>query len=295
MKALLSSTRAAVDRFLFEACDPRTCNLIRICYALLLIVYVGVWMLDGSHWFSDAGVLSRTGARAVLESTQWSLFLVWPATPELIQVCLGVLLVNAILLLVGVAPRVQAAMVFFWLVSFQHRNPLICDGEDTVFRLFAFFLIWIPAKPSSRNVAWGLRLFQAEMTLIYVSAAWSKCLGEPWRDGSALYYVYQMHDLFGRGPLPKVLMESETLIRYSTWGVVLIEAVLPLALWWPRTRRLAIAMGLGLHLSMEYAMHLFLFQWIMMLGLLSFLGPKDWDLWNAWLCRWRPTKKTATA
>lgn len=292
MGQLLNRSRAAVDRFLFESCSLATCGLFRIVYGTLLVIYVSIWLADGQRWFSDSGVMSAETARRVLDGPQWSLFFYIPATPTVVTGCLIVLLIQSICLLLGVFSRFQAACIFVWLLSFQHRNPLICDGEDTVFRLFAFFIVFIPvdamwsvssawrskgARQLSTAHAWGLRLIQIEIALIYFSAAWSKALGSTWRDGSALYYVYQMQDLFGRGWLPAWLTETEAVIRATTWGVVLVEAIVPLAIWWRPTRRIAIFSGIALHLSIEYSMHLFLFQWIMIAGFVAFLNADDWE------------------
>lgn len=303
MKELVARASQAFDRFWFESGTLRTCVLMRISYAAVLLVYATVWLVDGARWFSDRGVMTADTARELLDGPQWSLFFWVPATPNLVHLCLCILILNATCLLVGFFSRFQAACIFFWLVSFQHRNPLICDGEDTVFRLFAFFLIFLPLdatlslsntllrrSPLARvrwlngfaeisgglgisDRAWALRLIQIQMALIYFSAAWCKALGNTWRDGTAIYYVFQMGDLFGRGWLPAAVMQSETLIRYSTWAVVLVEAALPVLLFLRPTRKAAIVLGILLHLTMEYSMHLFLFQWIMIVGLLSFVDP----------------------
>ncbi len=312
IRSALRSSRRAYDRFLFASCAPETCVVLRILFALLMLVYTVVWMRDGSFWFSDEGVLSVRSAQALLHECQWSLFFWVAGSPELVQFGLWMLLIHSVCLLLGCYSRVQAACIFFWLVSFQHRNPVICDGEDAVFRLFAFFFIFLPldhtlslsnrrpalAPQAGRARAWGLRLIQIEMSLIYLSAAWCKYLGAPWRDGSALYYVYQMPDLFGRGPLPAWLLESEPLTRLATWSVIAIEALLPLGLWWRRTRTLAVFVGFGLHLTIEYSMHLFLFQWIMMVGLLSFVDfsylPGMWKrLTRGFAMRWRRSPSPA--
>lgn len=304
MRKLIEKTGQAFDRFWFESGTLRTCVLLRICYALLLLVYATAWLVDGTRWFSDEGVMSAGTARELLEGPQWSLFFWVPATPELVHLCLCILMFNATCLLFGFFSRFQAICIFFWLVTFQHRNPIICDGEDTVFRVFAFFLIFLPldaalstsrvlirrsplahvrwfrpwtAIPSGLGIsdrAWALRLIQIQMALIYFSAAWCKALGDTWRDGTAIYYVFQMGDLFGRGWLPEAIMRSESLIRYSTWAVVIVEAALPVLLFIRPTRKAAVVLGILLHLTMEYSMHLFLFQWIMIVGLLSFVDPR---------------------
>lgn len=298
MMKLSQALQRVFDRFLFESCSVETCVVLRVTYALLLIPYTLVWWKDGTQWFSDAGVMSSETANAVLEGPQWSLFFAVPAEPWLVQTCLAVLLLHSVCLLLGVFSRFQAACIFFWLLSFQHRNPLVCDGEDTVFRLLAFFMIFMPldagwslgrrwlqrfhldnaqnAPTPSREHAWAIRLVQVQMSLIYISAAWCKFRGESWQDGSAIFYVFQMQDLFGRGPLPEMITQSEPLIRVSTWAVVAVEGFLPLLLWLRPTRRWGVLLGIGLHLTIEYSMHLFLFQWIMIVGLLAFVDFSNW-------------------
>lgn len=289
----LKSLSRWYQRFLFESCSPETCAVLRILYALLLIVYTLALLPDAAMWFGDSGVLSSTTAQ-LLVGDKPSIFFFLPASNLNVQLALVALLSCATALLLGFTSRLWCVLIFVLLTSLQHRNPLICDGEDTVFRLFAFYLLFLPCDARwslsqwwhpnqvdrSERVAsaWGLRLVQMQMVVLYSSAAWSKWLGESWRDGSAVYYVFQMSDLFGRGPLPDFITHSELTIRLLTWGVLVVEAAIPLCLLWRRTRWLGLLLGFALHLSLEYAMHLFLFQWIMMLGLLAFVdfGPNGW-------------------
>lgn len=306
MNNLMRRGTAAFDRFLFHSCDPRTCVLIRIGFALLLMIYTAVLLRDGVMWFSGEGVLTAATAEKLNAFPVWSFFHWGPDSPFMVRFGLIALMIHGVALLVGFYSRWQAIAIFFWIVSFQFRNPMLNDGEDTLFRLFAFFLIFLPLdyawslgkrypvtswfrrKPAAdcvisdaerfqtgQQAAWGLRLFQCQMTLIYLSAVWCKLLGSAWRDGSALFYVYQMEDLFGRGPIPSFVTESPLLIQLMTWAVLIGEAGLPFALWFRPTRKIAVILGITLHLSMEYSMHLFLFQWIMILGLLSFLPVKQ--------------------
>ena len=279
-----------VDRFLFEACEPTVCSAMRIALASLLIVCTGVWMLDCDLWFTDTGVLTARSAQAQIRGQHLSIFFLLPTSPWLIRFSLMLLFVQCWLLLLGCWSRVQMACIFVWLVSFQHRNPLICDGEDAVFRLFSFMMIWMPLDhrwsllrarfgwPQSMagsEQAWALRLIQFEVTAIYASNAWSKLQGDSWREGTALYYVSKMTDMYGRGWLPSGLFEIEWFVSLATWSVLVCEMVLPIALWIGPTRRLAICLGIALHMAIEYSMNLFLFEWVMLVGLMAFISPAD--------------------
>lgn len=286
MRTLCRCIIKQVDRFLFETCDPTIIPLLRISFAALAVIYCAVWMRDSQFWFTDDGVLTSSAAQVVNNHCRWSLLFLLPSTPSVVYGCLTIMLAHCLLMLFGCWSRLQVACIFVWLVSFQHRNPVICDGEDTLFRWIAFLLIFLPLDgrwslvswlfkrrmiPITSSQSWALRLLQIQMAVIYASAGWNKLQGTTWRDGTALYYVSKMTDHFGRLPVPDLLFEKLWIVQVQTWMVVVIELALPIALWIRPTRRLALALGFGLHLGIEATMHLFLFQWIMMVGLLSFV------------------------
>jgi hypothetical protein len=199
------------------------------------------------------------------------------------------LLVQTVALLVGFLARFQAACVFVWLVSFYHRNQLIFDGEDTVFRLFCFYLILLPigdhyavdswwkrrrsgsSEQPPVHPIWPLRLVQIQWTLIYLSSAMEKFNGPEWLDGTALYYVSRLDDMFGKFPVPAVLFDSMIAIKLMTWSVLTLETLVPIGLWIKPTRTAAVMLAAAFHLATDYTMNLFLFHWIMLVGLLSFI------------------------
>ena len=284
LRSLCHAMQHWCDRFLFESCDPRVASLLRILYGTLMVVYVSVWMLDGPVWFSETGILSHASAEAISSGYHSSIFFHY-SSPTFVQACLVVMLLQSILLTLGVWSRFQMACVFVWLVSFQQRNPMILDCEDTVFRWFAFLMIFLPLDHcwslgrrisgnqslATTEHSWALRLIQIQVAIIYSSSVFCKFQGETWRDGSALFYVSRVDDFFGRFWLPELLFDTAWLVRLITWSVLAIELLIPITIWWPRLRVPAMTAGILLHLGVEYTMNLFLFQWIMIAGLLSFI------------------------
>jgi hypothetical protein len=289
------------DHWLFDGCDPRMCSVLRIACATLLIVYLSMWWQEAELWFTDQGMVRAATMIEISNGGNPSLLYWLPNDPWVVKLCLALCLGQTLLLGLGVWSRFQAACIFVWLLSFQHRNLLICDGQDVLLRLLVFYLIFMPtdyawslgtwwrsrsdkarsdqvlsavasrcAKPS----AWGLRLVQLQITAIYFSTAWEKFQGVTWRDGTALFYVARMDDLYGRFPLPDYLFETPWILAAMTWGVLLLEAVLPLLLWIKATRPWGLLAAAGLHLSIEATMHIYLFEWLMLICLLSFVDPK---------------------
>jgi Vitamin K-dependent gamma-carboxylase len=288
-KRLLDVANSALDRFLFSSCDPAVCSALRILVGGLLCIHAYVWLLDGPHWFSDLGILRAETSSQLLNGEFKSLLLLLPQSPEMICALLILLIVQSGLMVVGLWSRFQAACIFLLLTSFQHRNVLIVDGQDIVMRWFIFVMIFMPLdhrwsvahmirrtrSTATTANAWALRLLQVEMTAIYFSSAFMKVSGETWRDGTALYYVARADDVFGRFYLPDWLFETVWLVKLCTWTVLAVEVFLPFGLWIPRLRPFALGLAVGLHLAIEYSMNLFLFQWLMLAGLVAFVNMRS--------------------
>lgn len=288
---------AAWNELFFAERDPRLAGVLRIGYGVLLLINLAMWAPDVPLWFSDTGLLPPGAARAVVDEDALSL-LGWIHSEPALLACYGLLVAHAVLLTLGWHTRIQAIAVLVWLTSFQHRNILIVDGEDTLFRMFAFYLALCPAgwafsldaqRRVRRGVAmlppvpWALRLFQIQISVVYLSSAIEKSTGHDWTSGTALYYVARLDDVFGRFPVPAFAFETLWLTRLLTWSVLALEWGLPVLLWLRRTRRAAIVVAIAFHLAIEYTMNLFLFHWLMILGILSFaeLDELRWPPWRA--------------
>jgi hypothetical protein len=287
MMGLARTSLRRWDHFLFESCDPLLAPVLRIGFALLIVIQTLCVWPDAAYWYSDSGVLKSQTAEQILGPQAWSLLHGLDSEPWMAQLGLLCLLIHSGLMLLGCYSRFQVAAIFVWLVSFQNRNPLITDGEDTVFRILAFLLIWLPldakwsvmALRDSKNAhrtptskdAWALRLIQFQMTVIYASTALCKLEGETWQNGSAVGFVSRMTDNFGRWISPE-WFDLPWITPLATWGTLAVEAFLPFGLWIPKIRWFAIGLAALMHLGIEASMNLFLFQWVMLLGLVSFAG-----------------------
>jgi len=273
------------ERFLFDSYDPRVAPILRIGFAILILIQTIVVWPDAAYWFTDDGVMQSQTAHGILDPGAWSLLNFLPSKPWSAQLGLICLVAHGLLMLVGCFSRFQAAAIFVWLISFQNRNPLITDGEDTVMRIFAFIMIWLPLDiywavfPSNiksiepapaSSQAWGLRLIQFQMTAIYASTALSKLEGSTWQDGTAVWYVSRMTDNFGRF-IPASYLDWPVASALATYGTLVIESLLPIGLWIPKVRWIAIGLAVLFHLGIESSMNLFLFQWLMLLGLIAFV------------------------
>jgi hypothetical protein len=177
------------------------------------------------------------------------------------------------------------------LLSFNNGNPLVTNGLDALLRIAAVVVLLLPAGrvcsldarrrgplvPAPEQL-WPLRLFELQVSVVMLAAALWKAKGSDWTNGSALHYVTGLRGFWGNWPVPGAFTESPALLAAATYLTLGLELSLPFAAWVPSLRRPALVVAVGFHLALAYAMNLFLFPWIMILGWCSFLRTTDLDL-----------------
>jgi hypothetical protein len=278
--------------------DRRVVAALRIALGVLLLVSFASQAEFVELWWGERGLVPRRFARAILDPGEGSLLFLLPRESRWLWACWALAVVQSALLALGWQARFQAACLYVWLVSFQNRNTAILDGEDGMFRLLTFFLIFLPLSDLWSVDAWlrrrrgkglpasgsgfALRLIQIQTVFVYLVAGLEKTQGAAWLDGTAMNLVLHLDDVHGRLPEWHALADSVLASRLMTWGTLVLEAAIPVAIWFPRTRRPAMIAAIAFHLALEWMMNLFLFEWVMIAGWLTFV---DWDADRAWLRR----------
>ncbi|MGB0581520.1 MAG: HTTM domain-containing protein [Limisphaerales bacterium] len=288
----LKSLQIAWNRFFHGATATWSSGLFRISLGLVLLVNLTVFSVDAQMWYSDAGTLSYFESRLIVDTNTVTLFGWFENTPGKVRAYFCVFFLAILLFTIGFYARVQAVILFVLLTSLQHRNHLMLEGEDVLMRLLTFYSIFLPldhnfsvrswwrqrnqiAPYPQQTSAWPLRLVQFQMTLIYVSSDIIKLHGTPWIDGTAMYYVARLDDVFTGRLLPATLLNSLPFLKFLTWSVLLFEILLPLGLWVKQTRKWFLFAAVLFHLAIDVNMNLFLFHWAMMVGLIAFLQRDD--------------------
>jgi hypothetical protein len=140
----LGRLAARWDDFFFRPVDVRFVDVFRIAYAAILFVDCAGYLPFVNMWWGEQGAIPFDVARTLIDPDTLTIFTWLPRSDTLLWVCFAIFSAQVLALLVGYKSRFQAVCVFIWLVSFQHRLHLINDGEDTVFRIFGFLLIFMP-------------------------------------------------------------------------------------------------------------------------------------------------------
>jgi uncharacterized membrane protein YphA (DoxX/SURF4 family) len=117
-----------------------------------------------------------------------------------------------------------------------------------------------------------LRLIRIQVALVYLSSGLWKLFNDQWRDGSAVHYVLN-NNVYQRFRL-QVPPGLDWLTTLLTYGVLFWEISFGLMVLYRPTRRIAIIVGVMMHLGMLAAIEIGPFGWVMLASYVSFLEPE---------------------
>jgi hypothetical protein len=290
--ALSSRFAAAWDAWWWAPVDTRLAALLRVAFGLVVLASFLLSLGSVELLWGEEGLVPYGMSRRLVARDLPTVFAFLPRTNAALWACFWVAVVQSVLLVLGVLPRVQAACLFVWVTSFQVRNIVITDGGDALLRLVLFFLIFLPLgarwallpDPGPRTgPSWPLRFIQIEVTLVLLVAGLEKLPGNTWWDGSAMHYVFHLDDFSGNLWVPEWFRGSLLVSQLMSWSALLMEHVVPVTLWFERTRRLSLALVVGFHVVLLWTMNLYVFEWVMLAGWLAFVR---WDDDVAWARGW---------
>ena len=280
----MSALGVAWWRFFREERDARVLGLLRLALSALLFFNGLRLMLElwRTGYFGDYFHLPLIPEAWLPNRTTYGLLL---ALQALACVCA----------LVGVCPR-EALLG----ASSLGLYILLCDrlqyhNNRYALLLLGFLLAFTPCDrsfllvrgrthtlPREQRIApsFARRLFQLQVSLIYLGSTGGKLFDADWRSGQVLFMRFaRAPELWAqRGhPLPAWLIEVLT----TTWFASLAakaalasELFIALGIWLPRTRRLALWLGVVFHISIELSSNVELFSWLMLAAYLAFVVPE---------------------
>ncbi|MGH9703526.1 MAG: HTTM domain-containing protein [Candidatus Acidiferrales bacterium] len=283
--------------FFFKPESPTPIALFRILYGLLTITNLFMLRPEWLKWYSPRGFMTMDTMHKMASAPHANFFELLPQTDVASLAFFWGFLIVSIFLTAGFMTRFSTVAVFLCVQSIQARNPYILNGSDTLLSVLAFFMIFAPAGAAfsvdrwrrirkgveGREVPlhspWVLRLIQIQIAFMYFTTFYCKTRGTTWIDGTAVWYA--LHYVEGhRFAFP---IHSLFLIKLLSWGTLVIEICIPLLVWFRELRYPVLIAGLCLHLGIEYAMTIPLFEWISIATYAVFIYPEDLSRAGSWI------------
>jgi hypothetical protein len=294
--------RSIVDswnEFFFKPQRPTPVALFRILYGLLNIANLALLRPDWFTWYGPHAFMSMETMNSASPGPRLNLFVLLPQTDFAVNAFFWIFMACAISLTVGYMTRFSCVAVYLCLMSIHERNLFILNGVDTVMSVTGFFLMLAPADGALsvdrlRRIwagregpevplysPWAQRMIQLQMSVGYLSTFSVKMMGKAWRNGTAIYYALGLND-FRRFPVP--FANHLIVTKLLTWSTLVIEFSIGFLVWFRSLRYAVLIAAFLLHMSIEYAMNLPLFEWMMVSTYVTFLYPEDLSKAWAWIC-----------
>jgi uncharacterized membrane protein YphA (DoxX/SURF4 family) len=295
----------AWNEFFFKPQSPTPVCLFRIFYGVIAIANLVILRPEWLMWYGPHAFARLDTIQHLNRALNMSLFEILPHTDLATTIFFWVFLVCAIFLTIGFMTRFSAVAVYICLGSIQMRNNFILNSGDTLMLVTGFFLMFAPSGAAfsvdhwlrvrqGRESAivplsspWAQRMLQIQTGIVYFATFYWKSMGVLWMNGTAVYYAMRLED-FHRFPVPP--LHSIALIKSLTWLTLLIEFGLGVLIWFKELRYPVLVAGVCLHLGIEYAMNIPLFEWMIVATYVNFIEPEDltrmWNWTNSRFTKW---------
>jgi hypothetical protein len=269
--------------FFAEERDAYVLGLLRAVLSVLLFLNGGRLILElyGGGYFGDFFHIPMVPEAWLPSATGYAILL-------------GVQALAAVLAFLGLWPRealLTASSLGLFVLTLDR---LQYHNNRYALLLLGFLLAFTPCDrsfliarkphtlPEAERVAptFTRRLFQSQVSLVYLGSACGKLLDPDWRGGQVLLLRFASTAPFwaARGvTLPSALdaaLSSALFASLAAKVAIATELFIALGMWFPRTRRLALWVGVLFHVSIEVSARVELFSWLMVASYLSFVVPE---------------------
>lgn len=273
-------------------------GILRILFAVIFLFDHYLLQQDLEFLLSPfTGVLASfrnvtnatTGIAA--DPISWSLFDVEPQSEDWIWQLHWVSMGQGVLLLLGILPRFQLLGLYLYLVSLHRHNELMLDDEDTLLRLWCFFLLLLPLhhftiydvfrkfrRCDESWPMWPWRLWQTEMCLIYWSSSVQKLLHPHgiWITGQAFYWLTHSAHFYPGLFNPDLFFNRAFPLKLSCWYLLAVECTCWLGVWMKDLQADIIAIMIVAHLVLEVSTNRLGFNLLAITGWMTFMVQADY-------------------
>lgn len=280
----MSAFSSAFKRFFAEERDALVLGVLRISISVLLLfnglrLILEFWR---TGYFGDYFHIPLLPEAWLPSSSGYGLLLGLQAFATLFAFC-------------GVWPREALLTASSLGLYFLLCDRLQYHNNRYALLLLAFLLAFTPCDrslllvrgrnhtlPREQRIAptFARRLFQLQVSLIYLGSSGGKLFDADWRSGQVLFMRYaQAQELFSSHghPLPAwlvALLTSTWFASFAAKAAIGSELFIALGMWLPRARRLALWLGVVFHISIELTADVELFSYVMLASYLAFVVPE---------------------
>lgn len=288
----LSAFWNAWRNFWFYPVRPESVSLFRILMGFLVLQILCISIgADFLNWYGTHALVRNSTVQQFFwnASPKFDLLLAFPNDQSL-QMYFYSVIVAAVCMMVGFWTRFSCIYVALALLSMHNHMPFNINGGDAFVRFMVMYLCfsncgdcysvdrWLAVRrnggslPIVAKPGWALRMIQIQLAIVYMHTFICKVNGDQWWDGTAVYFATRLEDLM-RLQMP--LYDSLLFCKLLSWYTLVVEFALFTLVWVKELRYYVLASALILHLGIDMAINLPVFEWAFIFTLVTFIDPED--------------------
>ncbi len=291
---LLRDLAAGWDRFWFAPLPVAPAAALRIVLGLLIVAHFACSLPSWVRFYDGDAMLSLHDPTVTAVPQGWWSVFWWTEDVLPVMVYWWAGMAAALAFTLGWHTRIACVVLFAIVASTVHRNPMVVNGEDLVFRMLLFFSCFaalgsgwsldraVGRAPRGTPRVWPLRLIQLDICLLYLFSQSWKVVEDPlWLAGDAMYYT-MINATWSRWPWPEIFYHP-FVAHLTTWGSLGLELAFPLLVWW-RPVRLPIILAMSLlHVSIAIVLsNVTFFSLSMPCAFIAFIDARDVERIRGW-------------
>lgn len=277
--------------FWFTPATPEPLALFRILLGALLLQLLLVSIGgDFLNWYGTKSIVDIDTVRQVYWTGQprFDMLVAFTTDQQRLTYFYSVV-VAAFFVMFGFCTRISCIYVALAIISFHHHDPFNINGGDAFVRLMAIYLCFSncgdcysidrfiakrknPQLPVPAKAPWAVRMIQIQICIVYFHTFLCKVNGTQWWDGTAVYYATRLEDLMR---IPNPLFNSLLFCKLLSWYTLVVEGSMCTLVWIKELRYFVLASALILHLGIDLAINLPVFEWAFIFALVTFVSPED--------------------
>ncbi len=196
-----------------------------------------------------------------------------------IRLIYGTLIVSSIAVVLGFYSQVFAFLLLFLWNALTGNAEYFAYGLDSFIKISLFYLVIFPSDRywSIRNrftfskdlslITPFRRLLQVHLAMSYFFEGLNKAISVDWWNGESVWkalHLYYYQDSIS--PLNWTsLGQFPTLFMLMGIGIILLELLFPIWIFWLKTKKWALASILGMHLFIFFQFELYYFSTLMII------------------------------
>lgn len=277
--------------------SPVEMGVFRLVLGFLIFTNQLMVGWDFDAWFTEWGFVPEHVNRLYTGDISRLNLLAGVTDHRITLLFYAIVTLSAFTTCIGLWTRVSSIVLAIGIITLHHRNTMILHGGDLIIKMGAIYIAMAPSGAAcsvDRLIAlwkgkapiipaevslWPQRLVQFQIALVYFTTVWHKAFGTYWREGTATWYPLHLQE-FERFWIPEFFRENIWVIGITTYGTLAVELAMATLVFFKPWRKWVLLAAAGMHLSIEYAMNIPLFAFLMIATYLSFYQGEEFSEWS---------------